>query len=118
MAKYYLEFKTWFEGSAELPGQFRRIGEINDWRNKTNPIQPINQKYVQNVFSSFNESTVEKFLADHTPALIIGLLTDGENPVQITNYLESILGPIEVLGITEVTLKNQEIIDKIMGDAE
>lgn len=117
MTTYYLEFKTWMEGSVELPGKFRTIGEINDWRNKSNPTTPINPNYVQNIFGSLNEQTIEKFITDYIPALIIGLIIDIDDPNQIVPKLEQLLGPIELLGIVAVTAENYNNIDKIMGDA-
>lgn len=113
MNKYYLEFKHWFEGEVVLPGRFRIIGEVNDYRNKSDLSQPINESVVRGVFMSLNEGTIENFLSTHTMAMILGLECEAVNPEGLSFILEKLLGPIVVDGIVEVTDTNQSVIDEL-----
>ena len=65
MNKYYIEFKTWREGQVEMPGTYRVLGELNEYRSRANLNNTIDENIVRNTFYSFSDDAVRKFLRDN-----------------------------------------------------
>jgi hypothetical protein len=116
MNKYYAEFLTWREGMVEMPGQHTVIKETADYRLRSNLEIKINSSQVQNVFLSFNEDAVRKFLADNICACHVALLLEAADEKQAIEQITNNLGPIQLIGITLVTPENLPDIEKILGD--
>lgn len=117
MKKYYIEFKTWREGTVEMPGQYKILGELNEYRSRANLNKIISTYDIQNTFLSLNEKKVETFLKENVAACIIGILMDAVDEDFAISLLNECLGPIIVDGIIEVNDSNIDSIKRIMGES-
>jgi hypothetical protein len=117
MKKYYIEFKTWREGIVEMPGNYKILGELNEYRSRVNLNKIISTYEVQNTFLSLNEKKVDVFLKENVAACIIGILMDAVDEDSAFSLLNDCLGPIIIDGIVEVNDSNIDSIKKIMGES-
>jgi hypothetical protein len=112
MNKYYLEIKTWREGIVEMPGLHTVLAETNDYRPRINLKQTVPQAAVKDVFFSFSESKIQKFLNDHVSACIVALVVEAEDEQAAVYLVDSVLGPIEVEGIMKLDDSNKHLVSK------
>jgi hypothetical protein len=117
MPTYYLEFKTWAEGSIDMPWPMVRFEEVDDYRNRLTLGTPVDQRKLRSTFMSFDEKLIRKFLEDHVPALILGCTMELPNPGEIIIELDRIFGYCEVLGICEVNEQTRDRVAEIMKNA-
>jgi len=117
MPTYYLEFKTWAEGSVDMPWPMVRFEETDDYRNRLTIETAVDQRKLRSIFLSFDERLIRKFLEDHVPALVLGCTMDLQHPGEIMPELNRIFGYCEVLGICEVNENTKERVSEIMKNA-
>lgn len=115
MNKYYIEFKTWKEGTVTMPGTHKVLGESNEYRSRKNLNKQIPDSSVKSVFLTFNESAIGDFLKDNVSACIVAIIIEEESVDNALKLLDDYLGPIEIDGVTEINQDNITIIEKIMG---
>lgn len=111
-----MEFKTWREGTVEMPGIHRVFGEINEYRSRKNLSVKIDDSTAQGIFYSFSEEKIKKFLEEHVCACYVGLIIEADSETSAIATVENDLGPIESIGINLITDENRAKIQKIMGD--
>ena len=117
MTSYYIEFKTWAEGSVDMPWPMVWFEEVDDYRHRDNPHTSIDQRALRSIFSGFDEKIVRKFLEDHVPALILGCTMELSNPGEMITELTRIFGYCEVLGACEINDATRDRVNAVMKNA-
>lgn len=117
MVDFYVEFKTWAEGTVDSPWPFVLFEETNDYRSRKDLAQKISEKKVQSVFLSFNEDVCGKFLSENVSGIILGAIISASYPTELQGKLNAVFGGCEILGICEVSLENKDRIRSIMDSA-
>ena len=116
MKKYYIEFQTWREGTVEMPGTYKVLGESSEYRSRYNLNKAISAIEVRNVFLSFNEKKIDTFLNENVAACIVAIIVDADSEESAVSLLDQNFGPIIVDGILEVNDSTIEEVKKVMGD--
>lgn len=114
MIDFYVEFKTWTEGTVDSPWPFVLFEETNDYRSRKDLTHKISEKKIQSVFLSFNGDVCGKFLSENVSAVVLGTVMPATRLTDIQGTLQGIFGVCEILGICEVSGENQERIRRIM----
>jgi len=109
-----MEIRTWFEGEVTLPWRYRKIKETNEYRNRTDITKVVDQNIIKSTFLSFDEKHISRFLLNHVPAIILGLVIETDDPKLIPKQIEDYFGPTEIIGILEIDDNNRDEIEKIM----
>ena len=117
MNKYYIQFKTWREGYVEMPGKHRVLGELNEYRKRSDLTKNTPASQTESVFLSFNETAVAKFLDENVPACVVGLVVENSSEAETIDLVDKNLGPIELIGIALIDSTNEHLIKEVMGDA-
>lgn len=100
-----------------VPGPYKILGEIDDYRSRSNLNESIPKNVVRNAFLTFSESAVDKFLNANVAACVMSMIIEASTEEQAIDIVDKNLGPIELDGITEITTENSSLIEQIMGDA-
>jgi len=116
MKELYIEFKTWKEGSVEIPWEFIRIKGDNDYRSRKNLKQTVDDSFLRNIFLSFNESKIDEFLSQYIAADILGLVCVVKDLQDAVDQLEHYFDMIEVIGYIELDDSNRSLIIEKMGN--
>lgn len=114
MTKYYIEFKTWAEGTFDVPFPYVFFQHTDDYRNRKNLPTKIPASKVKGIFLKFDDAESNKFLVDHVSGIILGAIADSDSAQNALNYISSIFGYSEFIGVCEVTDSNKEMIGNII----
>lgn len=117
MTEYYVEFKTWAEGTFENPWPVIWYEVTNDYRKRTNISIPLSEKIVQGVFASLNEDACVRFLNDHIAANILGAIISGNDISAVKNEIIKLFGSCEILDYCVIDEFNKNYIYSVIENA-
>jgi len=116
MKEFYIEFKTWKEGSFEIPWQFWRITDIKDYRLRNNLKIAATDEIIRNVFLSFEESAISEFLEKYVAADTLAIICEAENPQSAVKEIENYFGIVEIIGHLELDDTTRQLIKEKWGN--
>ena len=115
MKEFYIEFKTWKEGSFEIPWKFWRITGINDYRQRNNLKIAAKDDVVKNVFLSFDDSITKDFLETYVAADTLAIICSAESIQAAVKEIENYFDTIEIIGHLELDDSNRKLIQEKWG---
>ena len=118
MTKFYVEFKTWFEGTVDVPWPYVIFEETDDYRARHDLSIHCDKKIIKSAFLSFDDSSVKAFFNKYVNAVIVGSVLETDNSDLILTMLKQHYGYCELLGFCEIDKSNEERINLIMADAK
>lgn len=116
MKEFYIEFKTWKEGSFEIPWKFWRITDIKDYRLRTNLKIAANDTTVRHVFLSFNELTIKDFLSQYVAADVLAIVCNAETLQSAIKDIESYFDDVEIIGYLELDDNTRKLVKEKWGN--
>jgi hypothetical protein len=114
---YYVEFKTWAEGTVNIPWECAKYEEIADYRLRADTSVSASASKVRTLFSSMDELACNKFLRDYVAALAVGVILELDDSSIAIDEIKTVFGYCELLGICEITNENRSHILETMTHA-
>ena len=117
MKRFYIEFKSWTHNVASVPLPCVLFEKTNDYRPLHDFSKVIAESTLKNVFLSFNEAVVKKFLDTHASVSILGAVVTAPDQDHAMSKLKETFKFVNIIGMMEVNESNIDRIDGIFGGA-